>query len=160
MPNSSLRQTLLGVTKATMQVIRSIAIVTLGVSALLGCTAGPVVVADPSKLLIGCWEGKDFQPVLGQTAQWMMQRRSDGSFEIEFRSTGRRPQREAGKWKVEGNTYTTMTLTINGSPVDVRDPQFTDVYELRDLTADSMAYFHAKANVTFRSIKVACPGGA
>jgi hypothetical protein len=143
-----------------MRTPQSISIVALVGAALSGCSTTPTAQLEPSKLLIGCWEGKDFQPVLGQSARWLMQRRIDGTFDIEFKAQGQPPQRETGRWSVEGTTYTTVTLTIDKRPVDVRDPQFTDVYQLKDLSANSMTYFHPKMNMTFHSIKVACPSDA
>jgi hypothetical protein len=86
-----------------------------------------------------------------------MQRRADGTFEIEFRLPNRRTQRETGRWKVEGRTYTTVTLSIDGKAVDAGDPRFTDVYILEDLKPDSMSYFHPKMNLKFKSIRVSCP---
>lgn len=86
-----------------------------------------------------------------------MRREEGGSFEIEFRASGRTVQREAGRWRVDGETYTTLTMLVDGEPVDVLDPQFTDVYLLRDVTPTSMTYFHSGMNVTFQSTKVACP---
>ena len=143
-----------------MRTLQSISIFALAAAAISGCSTTPTTSLEPSRLLIGCWEGKDYQPVLGQSAKWLMQRRSDGTFDIEFRAQGQPPQRETGRWRVEGTTYTTVTLTIDDEPVDVRDPQFTDVYQLKDLSANSMTYFHSKMNMTFQSIKVACPSDA
>jgi hypothetical protein len=150
----------LGVTNTIMRSLQFFPIFTLVITVISGCSTTPAVSLEPTKLLIGCWEGKDYQPVLGQSAKWLMQRRSDGTFDIEFRAEGQPPQRETGKWSVEGKTYTTITLTIDNEPVNVRDPQFTDVYELKNLSAQSMTYFHPKMNVTFQSIKVACPSDA
>lgn len=150
----------LGVTKITMRILQSISIVALAVAVVSGCSTTPALNLEPRKLLIGCWEGKDFQPVLGQSAKWLMHRRSDGTFDIEFRTEGQPPQRETGRWSVKDTTYTTITLTIDNEPVDIRDPQFTDVYQLKNLTAESMTYFHPKMNMTFQSVKVACPGDA
>lgn len=143
-----------------MQPLKALAIIALSIAMVSGCSTNAVVALEPSKILVGCWEGRDFQPVLGTSAKWLMQRRADGTFDIEFRTPGRPPQRETGRWSVEGSTYTTITLTVDNEPVDVRDPQFTDIYQLKDLSAHSMTYFHRKMNMTFQSIKVACPRDA
>jgi hypothetical protein len=143
-----------------MQPRKALAIITLSIAIVVGCSTTSVVPLEPTKILVGCWEGKDFQPVFGASAKWLMQRRTDGTFDIEFKAPGKPPQRETGRWSVEGRTYTTITLTIDNEPVDVRDPQFTDVYQLKDLSASSMTYFHPKMNMTFQSIKIACPSDA
>ena len=107
--------------------------------------------------LVGCWLGEDFQPVMGESAKWLMHRKLDGTFEIEFRSRDGTVQREEGTWVDQGSRYTTVTLRIDGEPVDVNDPQFTDTYEIRSVTAGFMEYHHTSMNITFKAQKVQCP---
>lgn len=126
-------------------------------AASAACTSVPDAPANPGYALVGCWQGQDYQPLLGQKATWLMRREEGGAFEIEFRASGQTVQREAGRWRVDGETYTTLTMFVDDEPVDVLDPQFTDVYLLRDVTPTSMTYFHSGMNVTFQSNKVACP---
>jgi hypothetical protein len=133
---------------------------TLLLAALGACQSVPHTSNDAAYMLIGCWQGHDYQPVLGQSATWLMQRKPDGTFQIEFHSSSQPIQREAGRWKVDGEKYTTITMSIDGVPVDARDPQFTDIYLLREVTAESMTYFHARMNITFKSKKVACQNNA
>lgn len=135
-------------------------LIALSLAALAGCATPHGGAPTGSQVLSGCWEGRDYQPVLGQRAAWRMNRRSDGSFEIEFRAAGGAPQRETGRWRVDGSTYTTITLTVDEEPVDPQDPQFTDVYQLMKVSADSMIYLHRGLNMSFRSVRVACPGDA
>jgi hypothetical protein len=144
-----------------MTIILRLSSLIASLSVLAACTTSPAVhQIEPEKLLVGCWSGYDYQPVFGQSALWQMHRRVDGTFKIEFRSPILPVQIETGKWKVVENTYTTLTLAVNGNPVDVTDPQFTDKYVLKELTPTSITYFHAGANQTFRSNKIACPGDA
>jgi hypothetical protein len=128
-------------------------------AALGACSPPSTAPVIPAHGLIGCWQGQDYQPVVGETSTWLMQRKQDGTFQIEFRTPSRPAQHETGLWKVDGQIYTTVTMTINGKPVDLDDPQFTDAYLLREVAPVSMAYHHSRMNVTFRSTKVACPGG-
>jgi hypothetical protein len=143
-----------------MQTCKALAIISFSAALVSGCSSDAIVTVDPTKTLVGCWEGNDYQPVLGASAKWLIQRRADGTFDIEFTAAGKTPQRESGRWRVEGRTYTTTTLAIGSESVDIKDPQFTDVYQLKDLSPNAMTYFHVKMNLTFQSIKVACPSDA
>lgn len=140
-----------------MRNLQSLLVIALSVTVVSGCSTTPAIRLEPGKMLIGCWEGSSFQPFFQQSAKWLIQRRPNGTFDVVFSAQGRPAQRETGRWRVEGMTYKTSTLTVNGIPVDSRDPQYTDTYELKDLSADSMTYFHTKANMTFQATKVACP---
>lgn len=97
--------------------------------------------------------------MLGQTTTWLIQRKSDRTFQIEFGAPGEANQRETGRWAVDGQTYTTITSTINGKAIEPLGRQFTDVYLLRDVTSNSMTYYHVRMNLTFKSVKVACVNG-
>ena len=131
--------------------------ISLSVLAIAGCATAPDGNRDLAKLMVGCWEGRDFQPVFDRHASWFLQRHADGTFEIEFRVPGQPPQRETGSWRVAGATYTTVTTTVDDQPVDLHDPHFTDVYELGDVSARSMAYSHPASGMNFQSSRVACP---
>ncbi|WP_440224820.1 hypothetical protein ACQQ2N_06170 [Dokdonella sp. MW10] len=109
--------------------------------------------------LTGCWLGEDFQPVLSQRAKWVMNRRADGTFSITFIPEDGPVQREEGTWSQHGKSYTTVTTTIDGRPVDVQDPIFTDTYDTRWLDNDVMESHHKKANMVFKSRKMPCDGG-
>lgn len=89
-----------------------------------------------------------------------MDRRADGSFDITFESPPKRPHHESGRWKVQGDVYTTLTLTVEAKPVDLHDPQFVDVYRLRDVTSDSVSYFHLRTGILHKSTRVPCPDPA
>lgn len=134
--------------------LRSIVLV-----ALAGCEADfPRPSAnDP---LVGCWSGEDFQPVLQREAIWFMNRRPNGTFTIEFTTTERGDvlpiQTEEGRWSHKDSTYTTLTLKIAGHPVESKDPQYTDIYEVKSVSDRVFTYYHAKTNLTFTSKKVAC----
>ncbi len=86
-----------------------------------------------------------------------MNRHTDGTFEIAFGAPPKRPHRESGQWKVQGDAYMTITLTVDGNPVDPRDPQYVDLYKLQDLTSNSMSYLHLRSNILFKSIRIPCP---
>ena len=89
--------------------------------------------------------------------KWLMNRRADGTFTIEFRARDGAVQREEGTWRDEGSNYTTVTMKINCEPVDQNDPQFTDTYEIRSFANGGMAYYHARMNITFKAQQVECP---
>jgi hypothetical protein len=135
----------------------------LAVSMLLlvlsACASVPNVSVqiDP---LVGCWYGEDFQPVLQRKAAWLMNRRADGSFTIEFATVGQgkqlRIQVEEGRWSHENDTYTTVTTKVGGESLDTIDPQFTDVYEITLLADGVMSYYHPKMKMAFTSKKVSC----
>jgi hypothetical protein len=122
---------------------------------LISCSTAPTPTTDRAAL-IGCWAGEDFQPALGQSAQWVMNRRANGTFSIEFKSSDGSIQPEEGTWAQSGNGYTTVTTKIGGDPVDTNDPQFTDTYEVRSAAGGVMEYYHAKANIVFKARRVAC----
>jgi hypothetical protein len=110
--------------------------------------------------LVGCWQGEDFQPVLQKKAEWLMNRKPDGSFIIVFATLERGPiQREEGRWTHKDGKYTTVTTKIEDKPIDVSDPQYTDIYEVKMLDANFMTYHSTRMNLTFTSKKVACTKG-
>ena len=108
--------------------------------------------------LVGCWRGEGYQPIVGRSTEWLMNRRSDGTFTIEFRLRYGFVQIEEGTWLDLGTTYVTHTLKIDGEPVDGNDPEFMDTYELRSVTDEGMEYYHLRTHITFKSQKVACRG--
>jgi hypothetical protein len=124
-------------------------------TALASCSTTTKSEGQQSRL-VGCWLGEDFQPVMGESAKWLMNRKPDGTFKIEFQSRDGTVQREEGTWLDQGSNYTTVTLRIDGEPVDVNDTQFTDTYEIRSVTNGVMEYYHTRMNITFKAQKVEC----
>jgi hypothetical protein len=114
--------------------------------------------------LIGCWSGEDYQPVTQKRMVWFMQRRSDGTFTIEFTPTERGPsassQTEEGIWTHANGKYTTITQRIAGRAVGTRDPHFTDEYDVSSQSDGTLRYQHRRAQVTFTSKKVPCDPSA
>ncbi len=105
----------------------------------------------------GCWRASGYQPGLGRSDSWLMNRHQDGTFEITFTETGPRiAHHESGRWRFDGKIYATLTLVVDGKPVDARDPAYVDVYRLSDVTADAMSYVHVRTNTAYRSIRVPC----
>ena len=136
---------------------------TLASIALGACTAD-LPKPNPSDPLVGCWAGEDFQPVFQRRAKWFMNRKSDGTFSIDFAANERGVdlpiQIEEGKWNHKDGMYTTLTLRVAGSSVDAKDPQYTDTYEVKSVVDGVFTYFHPKMKLTFSSKKVACERSA
>ncbi len=111
---------------------------------------------EQSSSLLGCWSGDDFQPVLGQTTMWLMERRSDGTFRVEFQPKDGKLQIEEGTWRHKGSSYTTATSEINGKLVDASNPIYADEYEIKLLANGFMEYHHTRMKVNFKARKVEC----
>lgn len=113
--------------------------------------------ASSASEFIGCWHGEDYQPVLRQSATWLMDRKQDGTFKIEFWSWSTSgslgKQTELGRWTTKGNTYTTVTTEIDGEVI--KDP-YVDDYEVRSFDGTEMVYFHSRSGLIFKSKKVSC----
>ncbi len=88
---------------------------------------------------------------------WLMNRREDGTFTIEFRTVkagSRLPiQTEEGRWKYQDGRYTTITTIVKGKAVD---PHYVDEYELKSLSENEMTYYHLGIKQTFSSKRVGC----
>lgn len=134
------------------------------VAFLAGCaqtqqppSATPNLAATPTSQWTGCWYGEDFQPAMGQSASWLMNRKPNGTFAIDFWSwapSGQlRQQSESGRWSATKDTYTTVTTHLDGKPV--KEP-FVDTYEIKSFDGIEVVYFHPKAQQTFKSKKVSC----
>ena len=141
----------------------TLALLSSALALFAGCSSD-LPKPSPNDPLIGCWSGEDFQPVLQRKAGWFMNRRPEGIFTIEFAATERGValpiQTEEGRWTHHDGTYTTVTTRISGNPVDSKDPQYTDVYEVKSVAGGVMTYYHAKTKLTFTSKKVPCERGA
>src|SRR5204863_110263 len=123
---------------------------------MAGCAFPKADLPDP---LVGCWYGEDYQPVFQRKASWLMNRRADGTFIIEFRTIElglRLPvQTEEGRWTHKDGKYTTFTTKVAGEEVDTSDLHYTDEYEVRSLNDIEMTYYHPGVKQTFTSKKVA-----
>lgn len=117
-------------------------------------------IADPSPAsqLEGRWYGESYQPSLGKKTQEVMDRRADGTFEIEFRLYEncelKFDEKEAGRWSVNGRIYHTDTLYVNGRAVDTKLSFYHDDYEIERLGTGEFTYRHVKSGVTATSRKV------
>jgi hypothetical protein len=127
---------------------------------LAGCASAPRPVS--AERLAGCWVGEDVQPVVRRKTAWRMERRPDGSFTVAFRPLEGPPapvQTEQGQWRWRDGLYTTITTQVDGRPVDVRNPNYTDTYEVRSLTDTDMSYVHTRLGAMFTAKRVRCEGG-
>jgi hypothetical protein len=108
--------------------------------------------------LVGCWEGKDYQPTMLKTVTWLMNRKGDGTFEIRFSESGANApyKTEEGTWSHKDGVYKTITLKVSGQFVNRNDPQYTDTYRVEFVESDVVAYRHEKLKLMFRSKKVPC----
>ena len=132
------------------------------IAQLAACTHTPStqtgnIAASSGSELVGCWHGEDYQPAMRQSAAWLMNRKQDGTFNVDFwswSSSGRlNKQAEAGRWISSREIYTTITTEIDGQ---VLQESYVDDYEIRSFDGTDMAYFHVKAGLTFKSKKVSC----
>ena len=127
-----------------------------------GSTAPAVTRSVDSRGLLGCWQGANDRTGAGTGTgtgvgpAWRIERKPDQTFRIEFAVPGGPPQQETGRWAVEGTTYTTVTVAINGKPVEPFDPGYTDRYELREVAGDSVTLYNTRSHSTFKSVRVAC----
>src|SRR5262249_18284199 len=75
-------------------------------------------------------------PISKRMVQELMHRRSDGTFEIEFRRYDNcvlaMQQKEAGTWSVSGSIYHTETRFVNSHPVWYQDDYEIQVLDDKD----------------------------
>jgi len=145
-------------TPLQMRVISNFYTLIFGVPLLLiGCSNVPISQERTADYLRGCWYGEDYQPLLGSKASWLMNRKKDGTFSIEFRTVtaGERlpVQTESGDWKFENGRYITITKVVAGKDVT---PYYVDEYEIKSFASNEMVYFHAGVKQEFSSKKVSC----
>ena len=141
-----------------MHITRAIVVLSSLVFGLLaGCSSTPPTASSVRSSLEGCWYGEDYQPVFRARSGWLMNRKADGTFSIEFRAVGSGPhtaiQTEGGRWGYADGKYTTVTTVIDGKAVE---PPYVDDYELKSISDSQMTYYHAEMNMTFTSRRVAC----
>ena len=124
------------------------------------CSSSQPGVPKNQDQLAGCWYGEDFQPVFQRRASWLMNRKPDGSFTIEFRSIEKDVQlpvqTEEGRWSYSAGKYITITTRVADEAVDPSDPKYTDEYQIKMVGDSEMVYFHSRAKQTFRSRRVVC----
>lgn len=121
--------------------------------------AVPASASAPSKVLLeGYWYGESYQPSLRETTQELIDRRADGTFEIEFRlykhCTLAFEEKEAGRWSLNGRIYHTDTLYVNGRAVDAKLPYYQDDYAIEKLEEGVFTSRHLKSGVRSTSRKV------
>jgi hypothetical protein len=112
--------------------------------------------------LIGTWYGD--QPTKnGGRRQWITRRAIGGQFTIAFRLSdpieGKLEQTEVGEWGVNGNYLVTVTrgyLKPDGTVLedDSPDSYFWDVYKIRELTDDRLAYRSVETGNSYHTRKV------
>jgi len=124
---------------------------------LIGCSSVPPGPENTADHISGCWYGEDYQPLFGNKAGWLMNRKKDGTFSIEFRTVKageRLPiQTEFGEWKFENGKYITITKVVAGKIVT---PYYVDEYEIKSLGSSEMVYFHSGVKQEFSSKRVSC----
>ena len=95
----------------------------------------------------GYWYGRGYQPELRKTMEWLVIRRSDGGYAVEFRDYNNCQLKsvhvETGRWTVSGNIMTIKTLTVDGHPVP-DTPYYTDRYDILELDDDKMRIVHER----------------
>ncbi|MDH3595982.1 MAG: hypothetical protein OEM93_14155 [Rhodospirillales bacterium] len=110
------------------------------------CANEPATAASP---LEGSWFGERGEPGTGHLIQWLVHRRSDGTYTIEFHIYRDCSQPEiwleTGVWRFSKNLYFTMTLEVDGTPTDVDNPFYQDTYRVEGITPTEMRYTHLKS---------------
>lgn len=111
--------------------------------------------ATSDRDLVGLWYGEGYQPMWDREAQWMAERRPDGTFEIEFRIVYQcqveHRQVETGHWTVVDETLRAVTETIDGVILDV--PLRQD-YVIEEFGGDQFRYRHVRTGIEFSARRV------
>ena len=127
---------------------------------LIGCASPTLLRPEIHDRLIGCWYGEEYQPVLQRRAGWLMNRKLNGTFTIEFRTLERGHQlpnqTEEGYWAYRDGKYITKTTKVAGEAIDTADPQYSDEYDIQSLSENEMTYYHSGVKQTFKSKRVSC----
>lgn len=112
-------------------------------------------------LMVGTWYGK--QPKKeGGIHEWLMTRKMDGSYHIQFRTTsafgGVKYSEEVGTWGVSAEIYFTTFdgWIIEGVFVKTDlEGQFTrDAYRIEKLNQEEMIYTSLETESTYRVVRV------
>lgn len=123
-------------------------------SLLLLAVPGPAFATSAGDL-VGLWYGEGFQPLWDREAQWMADRRADGTFEIEFRIVYQcqveMRQVETGVWDVSDETLRTVTETIDGIEVDM---PILQEYVIESFDGDHFSYRHLGTGAAFQARRV------
>jgi hypothetical protein len=132
----------------------SLRLAVLAIAALSSAYAA----ADPQveitlESVSGCWQGDGSPEFAGS---WTINQSAQGTFikDIHFRDGSN--DRETGAWTLKGKLVTAITQSVEGESVDTKDPQYTDFFEIRSLTAKSMTFFDLKEGVSFTGARVEC----
>ena len=131
------------------------ALITLSlIAALVGCAS----IGTRETSLAGRWYGEDFQPYLGGSAKWLMDRKPDGTYSVVFRRYKDNQvigeQRERGRWAFSNGMYTTLTQFMGDEPTDPKDKHFHDIYFVESFDGDEMTYKHVETGLMFKSKRV------
>lgn len=107
---------------------------------------------------VGRWTGSDPQQRPGTLVTWLQVRRSDGTFDIEFRhyDACRLIERhlESGLWSVKGRLMQTISGYVNGQAID---PPYVQEYEVQSIDAAQMRYRHTRTGINFLSRRTEGP---
>lgn len=98
----------------------------------------------------------------GETREFIDERKSDGTYEIEFHSinkTGKVSiQKEFGEWGLSGNIYFTVVRSISNSvqeqTMDLEDPYTRDAYKIIKLNETFLVYKHVVSGDKYSVKKV------
>ena len=145
-----------------------------------GCSHTPPTTGLDRSRLEGCWYGEDYQPAIQNRAGWLINRKADGTFSIEFRTVGSGShiatrtetdgtisieirmvgsgshiviQTESGHWAYSDGKYRVITSVIDGKAVE---PPHVDDYVLKSISDTQMTYYHVGKKITFTSKRVGC----
>jgi hypothetical protein len=107
---------------------------------------------------VGRWTGSDPQQRPGTLVTWLQIRRSDGTFDIEFRhyDACRLVERhfESGLWSVKGKWMQTISGFVNG---EAMDPPYVQEYEVQSVDGVLMRYRHTRTGINFVSRRTEGP---
>jgi hypothetical protein len=117
-------------------------------SASCGASQQPV-----TQSVAGLWFGEGYQAALRTNTSWLMNRKDDGTFRVEFRRYQDCvlvfQQVEEGRWKQDGLRYSTATRSIDGQPFEADDE-----YRIDEITGTTMRYMHIRSNNQFEARRI------
>lgn len=124
------------------------------VTAMLLLAVSTVVSQQPTNQSVaGLWFGEGYQPALQMSTTWLMNRKDDGTFRVDFRRYRDCvlvfQQVEEGRWKQDGLRYFTTTTSIDSQPFEA-----SDEYRIDEISTVTMRYTHLKSNNQFEARRI------
>ncbi|PHS70357.1 MAG: hypothetical protein COB23_04385 [Methylophaga sp.] len=107
----------------------------------------------PFDHLVGYWKGSKTYPSEDETQQWLVDRRADGTYTIEFTFTYANGESyksvEQGLWSYSGCLYSVIINNIDGS-----DVLYQEVYRVNSVDENKMKYTNYRTGTEFEVFRV------